>query len=127
MKSKKTGKRKHRSVSKTELSVLVEYFGNNPIIKMIDFLIENKLFDYSKKQISEGSGIGRVTLFKHWNKLEHAGIVKVSRQFGNTKLYKLNKKSLIVKRLIDLELALADFASGQIIQTQRKAKLVKSR
>ena len=127
MKSKKITKRRRHSADKTDLSVLVEYFGNNPIIKMIDFLIENKLFDYSKKQIAEGSGIGRVTLFKHWNKLEQAGIVKVSRQFGNTKLYKLDEKSPIVKRLIDLELALADFASGQIVETERKAKLVKTR
>lgn len=106
-------------------SVLVEYFGGHPIIRIIDFLLENRLFDYSKKQIAEGAGIGRVTLFKHWNKLEEIGTVRVSRKFGKTKLYKLNEKSPIVKKLIDLELALADVASQHLMAAQHKTKPVK--
>ena len=81
-----------------EESVLVECFGDHPIIRIIDFLLENRLFDFSKKQIAEGAGIGRVTLFKYWKKLERAEIVKVSGQFGKTKLYKLNEGSPIVKK-----------------------------
>lgn len=103
-------------------SVLIEYLGNHPIIKIIDFLLENRLFDYSKKQIAEGSKIGKVTLFKHWNKIEEIGIIKVSRKFGKTKLYRLNEENLVVKRIIELELVLADFASRKVIEQQKHEK-----
>jgi len=108
----------------TETSVLIEYLGNHPIIRIIDFLIENRLFDYSKKQIAENAGIGKVTLFKYWERLEEIEIVKVSRKFGKTKLYKLNEENEVVKRLIELELALADMIS-EIIAKEEKTKVEK--
>ena len=101
-----------------DVSVLVEYFGEHPIVKIIDFLIENKLFDYSKKQIMEEAVMSKATLFKYFAKLEEAGIVKVSRKFGKTKLYKISTESPIVKRVIDLGLALANKASRKIVEKE---------
>ncbi len=89
-------------------SILVEYLGHNPVLLVIDFLLENRLFDYSKQQIAEGSGIGRVTLFNNWNKIEKLGIVKETRRFGKTKLYKLNEGNAVVNKLIELELVLGE-------------------
>ena len=103
-----------------EVSVLVEYFGEHPIVRITDFLIENKLFDYSKKQIMEEVGISKATLFKYFPKLEEAGIVKLSRKFGKTKLYKINAESPIVKRIIDLGLTLADEASRGVVEKELK-------
>ena len=105
-------------------SVLIEYLGDHPIIRVIDFLIENRLFDYSKKQIAENAGIGKVTLFKYWGRLEEIEIVKVTRKFGKTKLYKLNEGNEVVKRLIELEFALADMIS-EIIAKDEKTKVEK--
>ena len=101
-----------------EVSVLVEYFGEHPIVRITDFLIENKLFDYSKRQIIEEVGISKATLFKYFPKLEEAGIVKLSRKFGKTKLYKINAESPIVKRIIDLGLTLADEASKRVVDEE---------
>ena len=103
-----------------DISVLVEYFGEHPIVKIMDFLIENKLFDYSKKQIMEDVGISKATLFKYFAKLEGAGIVKVSRKFGKTKLYRINTDSPIIKRMIDLGLALANEESRKIVEKELK-------
>jgi len=97
-----------------EKSVFTDFFSGNSVLKVIDFLLENRLFDYSKKQIAEGCGIGRVTLFNHWPKIEKSGLVIVSRQFGKTKLYRLNEKTPVVKKLIELELALGEKAAEQI-------------
>ncbi|RLI91059.1 MAG: hypothetical protein DRO65_01845 [Candidatus Altiarchaeales archaeon] len=94
-----------------ERSVLTEYFGEHPIVKIVDFLIENKPFDYSKKQIMAEVGISKSTLFKYFPKLEEAGIVKVSRKFGRTKLYKINTESPVVKKIVELGLVLANEAS----------------
>jgi len=106
-----------------DISVLVEYFGEHPIVKITDFLIENKLFDYSKKQIMEEVGISKATLFKYFAKLEEAGIVKISRKFGKSKLYKINMESLVVKRIIDLGMTLANEASIKIAQKELKIPL----
>jgi len=107
-----------KSMKAKEVSVLVEYFGEHPIVRITDFLIENKLFDYSKKQIMEEVGISKATLFKYFPKLEEAGIVKLSRKFGKTKLYKINAESPIVKRIIDLGLTLADEASRGVVDEE---------
>ena len=57
----------------------------------------------TKKEIIEGAGISRATLFKYWRQLEEQEIVLVTRKFGKTKLYTLNSKSLIVRKLLELE------------------------
>ncbi len=92
-------------------SVLVEHLGRTPVILVVDFLLENRLYDYSKQQIAEGSGVGRVTLFNNWKKVEKLGIVKETRRFGKTKLYKLNETNPVVKKLIELELLLGENAA----------------
>lgn len=97
-------------------SVLIRYFGNSPELRIIDFLLENRLFDYSKKQIMEGSGISKATLFKHWKAIEKMKLVHVTRIFGKTKLYKLNEKSPVVRKIIGLELELANLASPKTLK-----------
>jgi len=84
-------------------SLLIKFLGENPVFKIIDFLIENKGMDMSKKQIIEGAGISRASLFNYWEQLEEQEIVQVTRRFGKTKLYTLNSKNPIVKKLLELE------------------------
>jgi DNA-binding transcriptional ArsR family regulator len=89
---------------------LSKYLGRHPILRIIDFLIENE-GDFSKKQIAEGCKIAKGTLFKHWKILEDMGIVKVSRKFGKTKLYKIDEKSPIASKIIELREVLLEKAS----------------
>jgi len=86
-----------------ETSLLVRFLGENPVFKIIDFLIENKGMEVTKKQIIEGSGISRAALFKYWKQIEEQEIVLIRRQFGKTKLYTLNSKNPIVRKLLELE------------------------
>jgi len=86
-----------------EKSLLITFLGENPIFKIVDFLIENKGTDLTKKQIIEGAGISRASLFNHWEQIEEQGIVIVTRKFGKTKLYTLNSKNPIIKKLLELE------------------------
>ena len=73
------------------------------MFKIVDFLIENKGMDLSKKDIIDGAGISKATLFNYWARIEEQGIVTVTRKFGKTKLYALNSKNPIVKKLLELE------------------------
>lgn len=87
-------------------SVLIEFFGNNPLIRIMDFLIENKGLDYSKQEIAEGAKISRTTLYKFWDKIEKMSLVKETRRFANARLFVLDEENLIVKRILRLELDL---------------------
>ena len=92
-----------RVVSTESETNFVKFFGNGPFIKILDALIDNVGADYSKKEIQELAGISKGALFKHWPKLEELGLVRITRAFGNTKLFTLNKQNPIVKDLLKLE------------------------
>ncbi|MDP3026540.1 MAG: hypothetical protein Q8N63_02440 [Nanoarchaeota archaeon] len=98
-----------------EKSLLIKFLGENPVFKIIDFLIENKGMDVTKKEIIEGAGISRAALFKYWERIEQQEIVIVTRKFGKTKLFTLNSKNLIVKKLLELESVLI----GKALDKQR--------
>ena len=87
-------------------SLLLQLTGELPLFKIVDFLVENKGMDFDKTAIAEGADISRASLFNYWDELEKHGIVKVTRQFGKTKLYTLNSKNLITKKILELERAL---------------------
>ena len=86
-----------------ENSLLIKFLGENPVFRIVDFLIENKGLDFSKKQIIEEAGISRTAFFKYWKQIEEQKIVLVTRKFGKTKLYTLNSKNPIVRKLLELE------------------------
>ena len=89
-----------------EKSLLLQLTGDMPLFKIVDFLVENKGMDFTKSDIANGADISRASLFNYWNQLELHGIVKVTRQFGKTKLYTLNSKSRVAKKILELEKAL---------------------
>src|SRR3989338_10865177 len=86
-----------------EKSLLIRFLGENPLFKILDFLIENKGIDATKKEIIEGAEISRAALFKYWKQIEEQEIVIVTRKFGKTKLYTLNAKNPIIRKLLELE------------------------
>ncbi len=89
-----------------ETSLLLKLVGDTPLFRIIDFLIENKGLDFTKKDIISGADISRSTLFNYWEELEKYNIVKVTRRFGKTRLYTLNITNPLVKHILDLEFAM---------------------
>ena len=84
-------------------SVFVEIFGNNPVIKVLDFLITFADFDYPMTEIAKNSGVSYSTLQIFWPKLEKNNIVIKTRRVGKSDLYKLNTDNPAVKELIKLD------------------------
>ena len=84
-------------------SLLLELTGEMPMFKIMDFLVENKGLDFTKTDIARGANISRASLFNYWPLLETHKIVRVTRKFGKTKLYTINGKSAIAKKIIELE------------------------
>ncbi len=84
-------------------TIFVEVFGNNPVIKVLDFLITFQLFDYPLTEIAKNSGVSYSTLQTFWDKLEKNKIVIKTRRVGKSDLFKLNTDNPAIKQLIKLD------------------------
>ncbi|MCK5334052.1 MAG: hypothetical protein KAJ24_06045 [Candidatus Aenigmarchaeota archaeon] len=91
-----------------EKSLLVQFMGDTPVSRIIDFMIENKGLDFSKEEIAGGAGISRTALFNHWAQIEQFELVKVTRKFGKAKLYTLDAENEITKQILALEFKLIE-------------------
>jgi len=87
-------------------TLLIRCLGKSPVLQIIDFFLDNRLFDYSKNEMVENLSMGRATFFKYWKEAERMDIVKPTRKIGKSTLYKLNEKNEIVKKLTALDSAI---------------------
>ena len=88
-------------------SIFVRTLGAFPAVKVIDFLLENYLFDYTKAEIARETGISRVTLDIFWKEFVARRMVVEKRRIGNGIMYKLNLQSPIVKKLRELDFVIS--------------------
>lgn len=95
-------------------TIIIEVFGNNPIMKVLDFLITFQLFDYPLTEIAKNSEVSYSTLQTFWDKLEKNKIVIKTRRVGKSNLYKLNIKNPAVKQLLKLDWNLIKGAEQKI-------------
>jgi len=84
-------------------SILIKTLGDSPKLRIIDFFLDNPLFDFTKKEIIEALGMSKRTFYKYFPDLEKYGIVKVSRKIGRAKLYKINLEHPLIKMLKEYE------------------------
>jgi len=81
-------------------SAFLEFLGENPHTKLLEFLITGREFDYTLTDLAENAGIGWTTLHRIFPIFEKNLIVIKTREVGRAKLYKLNQKNTEVKKLI---------------------------
>lgn len=97
--------------------MLEDLFGNSTLVKVIDFLLENRYWDYTKTDIANHSGVSRTHLYRIWSRLVENDLVTISRKINATTLYRTNLDSAIMKSLEKLSLAIADGKNRKILQT----------
>jgi DNA-binding transcriptional regulator GbsR (MarR family) len=99
----------------SEETLFLKAFGiKSPVLRILDFLMDNKAYDYSKTDIAKGAGISRTTLSSAWENLERNCLVKETREVGRAKMYKLNLKNPVVKKFIELDNAICDLYVSQL-------------
>ncbi|MCH8003147.1 MAG: hypothetical protein IH934_00815 [Nanoarchaeota archaeon] len=94
-------------------------FGDSPIVKVIDFFLDNREFDYSLTDIAKNADIGWSTLHLFWKDFVMLGMVIKTRRIGRAELYKLNMKSPLVKKLIDLDTTISKKLMQEEITKQK--------
>jgi len=98
-----------------EETLFLKEFGiKSPALRILDFLMDNKAYDYSKTDIAKGAGISRTTLSSAWENLEKNGLVIETRVVGRAKMHKLNLKNPVVKKFIELDNAICELHATRL-------------
>ncbi|MEK6942983.1 MAG: hypothetical protein AABX00_02895 [Nanoarchaeota archaeon] len=84
-------------------SLFVEFMGESPTIKVLDYLLTERELDFSITDMANNSKIGRATLYRIWNSLIENEIIKPTRTIGKAKLFKLNVNNPKIKKLIEID------------------------
>lgn len=107
-------------------TLLLRYLGASPILRIVDFFLDNPLSDYSKNEIARSLAMSRVTFFKYWKELEKSGALKVTRKIGRATLYALDRQNEVVKQLIKLDMALARKSMERAVEAYEKVVAAKA-
>ncbi len=84
-----------------EESIFLDYVGDSPRMRILQYFIEGRDFDYTLTDLLN-SGVSWGTLNTLVPKLLELGIVVKTRKIGRATLYKINQKNVAVKQLIEL-------------------------
>jgi DNA-binding transcriptional ArsR family regulator len=88
-------------------SLLTRALGDSPKLRIVDYLLDYKLNDFTKKEIVKALGMSKLTFYKYFKDLVELGLVTPSRKIGRATLYKINLENPIVKMIIDCETKLS--------------------
>lgn len=96
--------------------MLEDLFGNSTLVKVLDFLLENRFWDYTKTDIAKHAGVSRTQIYRIWDLILENNLVKESRKIAATTLYQTNRDSPIIRSLEKLSLTIADEKNERILQ-----------
>ncbi len=87
----------------TEKSIFIEFIGDSPQTRILDYLMTEREFDFSKTDMARNAGVGRATLYRLWAKLIEKSIIVPTRKIGKSQLYKLNKDNPKIQILMKID------------------------
>jgi DNA-binding transcriptional ArsR family regulator len=86
----------------------------NPVLRILDFLMDNKAYDYSKTEMAKGAEISRRALSSAWESLEKNGLAEETRKVGRAKMYKIDLRDPVGKKFIELDNAICERYASQL-------------
>lgn len=89
--------------TKENRSLFLEQFGDTPQLRVLDFLIDNHMFDFPMTEIARGSEVSYNSLKLFFPNLIKSGILVKTRKIGKSDYYKLNIENPFIKNLIKLD------------------------
>lgn len=88
---------------KENKSAFLEYFGDTPQLRVIDFMIENHFFDFPLTEIARESNVSYNSLKMFINDFVEKGVFIKTRKIGKSDYYQLNLENPFIKNLIKLD------------------------
>jgi len=103
-----------------EKSLFIEFMGDSPTTRVIDYLLTERNLDFSITDMAENAGISRATLYRIWGSLIKNRIITHTRDIGKAKLFKLNTTNEKIKKLIEV----GDLLTMEELRKRAKKKIV---
>ena len=104
------------------MNPFLKTLGDTPKLRVLDFLIDNDMFDYNITEIARESNVSYNSLISFFNEFIKNKIVVKTRKQGKSDLYKLNTNNLFVKHLIRLDVELT---VGPLLEETKSELLTK--
>lgn len=102
-----------------ERSIFLDVVGESSVMKLLQYLIEGRHFDYTLTDLARNAGVSWGTLHTIFPKLLRYGIIKQVRQVGRAKLFKINEENVLAKKLIGLYDSIAQLNIKKIEEKQK--------
>tara|TARA_Y100000034_G_scaffold126118_1_gene176878 strand:+ start:513 stop:884 length:372 start_codon:yes stop_codon:yes gene_type:complete len=87
-------------LEKENKSILLEYFGDTPKLRFLNFFIGNHFFDFSMTDMAREAGISYNSLKVFFDEFLEKGILVKTRRVGKSDMYNLNTGSLIAQNFL---------------------------
>lgn len=91
---------------KKNKSIFLEYLGDTPKLRVLDFLIDNHFFDSPLTEIARGSNVSYNSLASFIQSWVEKKIIIKTRKIGKSDYYKLNLNNSFIKNIIKLDWSL---------------------
>ena len=86
--------------NKESKSAFLEYFGDSPKLRFLDFLIGNHFFDFNMTDMAKESSISYNSLKSFFAEFLEKGIIIKTRRVGKSDMYKLNMDNAIAQNFL---------------------------
>lgn len=81
-------------------SAFLEYFGDTPKLRFLDFLIGNHFFDFNMTDMAREANISYNSLKSFFEDFLQKGIIVKTRRVGKSDMYKLNMDNAIAQNFL---------------------------
>ena len=81
-------------------SAFLEYFGDTPKLRFLNFLIGNHFFDFNMTDMAKEASISYNSLMSFFQEFLDKGIIVKTRRVGKSDMYKLNIDNPISKNFL---------------------------
>lgn len=88
---------------KENKSLLLKHLGDTPQLRILDFLIDNHMFDFPLTEIARESNVSYNSLKALFPYFINSGIIYKTRRIGKSDYFKLNLSNPFAKNLIRLD------------------------
>lgn len=86
--------------AKENQSVFLEYFGDTPKLRFLNFLVGNHFFDFNMTDMAKEANISYNSLMVFFNDFVEKGIVIKTRRVGKSDMYKLNMDNVVAQNFL---------------------------
>ncbi|MBI2043493.1 hypothetical protein HYT25_03840 [Candidatus Pacearchaeota archaeon] len=86
--------------TETNKSAFLEYFGDTPKLRFLDFLIGNHFFDFNMTDMAKEARISYNSLKSFFDEFLEKGIIIKTRKVGKSDMYKFNMDNETAKNFL---------------------------